>query len=121
MDLRSRLLITALAAAGLAVVHFGQSDAELGGHDVGAVHFHLFGDPLEREGMVYARDTVALLAARNYDGLEARARVAREEKQRFADGTWKLCRFYAALPLAQCRGARPSFRHARITGTLERP
>jgi hypothetical protein len=101
MNRRARLLTTAFVAAGLIASETCNPERTEGVVAQPVPEFQAFRDPIEREPARHGRETLLLLAARDYDGLEARARAAREEKQRFADGTWKLHRFYTALAPAE--------------------
>ena len=47
----------------------------------------------------FRRDVLSHLAAGHYEILDERAQVAQDEKQRFANGLWKLHQFYGAFPL----------------------
>jgi hypothetical protein len=100
MNLRARLLVTALATAGFVAQVPDDADHAERGFEPDAVDFQLFRDPIDREVASYSRDVRSLLAARAYDALEECARSARQDKQRFANGTWKLQRFYTAFPLS---------------------
>jgi hypothetical protein len=101
MNRRARLLTSAFVAAGLIASETTNTDRGDGVVHDPEIQFQAFSDPVEREPARFGHETLALLQTRDYDSLEARARTAREEKQRFANGLWKLHRFYTALVPAE--------------------
>ena len=100
VTLRIRLLIYALVAVGASAPWADDEPADSCGLSFDTVQFEVCRNPLDRETASYRRDMVALLAAREYDALEEHAAVALKEKQRFANGLWKLHQFYTAFALA---------------------
>jgi hypothetical protein len=101
MQLRTRLLINALVALGAVSLWTDEEDQYDCGLSFEAVDFQVGQRPLERQTAGYRHYVLSLLSEREYDGLDQSAEHARAEKQRFANGLWKLHQFYSAFPLSE--------------------
>lgn len=100
MSLHLRLLALTVTGACLLVPRLDDLTNLDDTTSVAAVDFQVTRDPVDREIISFSRDIRAALTARDYDTLEAVAQKARESKERFGTGVWKLYRFYSTMPLS---------------------
>ncbi len=98
MHLHLRLLT--IATAGVCLIGPRMDEFSALHQDEGAteVDFCAMRDPVDREIKSFNRDINAMLATRDFDGLESLAKEMRESKAHFGNGMWKSYLYYASMP-----------------------